>query len=87
MKIKEFIKPTIAKIIITIILLFIPFYKQTICPFSPPCFKMWYSLYSIIIEIIKTQNNGKIILIFLIFFIITYIISLILILIYKKIRK
>lgn len=48
MKTKEFFKPTIIKIVITVIIAVIPAYKQTICPVAPPCFSKWLLLFSVL---------------------------------------
>lgn len=38
---KEFFRPTIGKVGISFVAGIIPLYKQTICPFVPPCLDNW----------------------------------------------
>lgn len=46
MKWKEFFRPTFGKILLSVIIAIFPAYKETICPFAPPCFDKWILIFS-----------------------------------------
>jgi len=84
MTFKDFIKPTIAKIISAVILLFIPFIKSTpSCTTFGDCIEKYYSLFTL------SLNNYILVgvIILLASIIITYLISCLVVHIYKKIRS
>ena len=48
MELKEFLKPTMGKLLITIVIAFIPIYKRIICPFNPLCVSSWLNIFSVL---------------------------------------
>lgn len=90
MKYKQFFKFTASKIVITIILLLMPFYRQVICgDFVMPirCFTRWYSAFSIFLESINNSRLDVGIPVLLISIIIAYVISSIIMWIFNKSKR
>ena len=55
----KFLKPTLGKILLSILIGIIPLYKQTICPFVPPCFNEWYLTFSAITNFLDKNILGS----------------------------
>ena len=87
MGIKKFFKINWTKSILTILIFFIPFYRQIICPFVPPCFSIWYSESSILLESLGALRFEVFVIVLISSIIINYCISCTIIYIYKKLRK
>lgn len=58
MEIREFLKPTLGKILMTIIIAIVPVYKRIICPFIPPCFDVWLNVFSISNQFLNNKFLG-----------------------------
>lgn len=85
MSFKKFFQPNIVKIILAIVLLFIPVYRQVICPISSGCFSVWSSAFSLFLEGLNTGRLDMSIPILIVSVAVSYLISCALILLYNKI--